>query len=435
LQLYTGGQSLTNWIPENIIIETDGSLIADAYATYEADVVMYTHAEIQDIYPDVMTTWGGVIQFKDTSLKWLTTKEYVGNWLYDCTPDVDYNINFKEIAVGNRYNSHNYEGNLPITFDVVIPGNFEEERMLNDVKFSRMNMTYRIESIFLKEYHHGTCGDYDIEFIGKTVDHSEIYATTIGGKTRDDKFDEYVAQVAQDMRNTGVGWEQKDIYTESVQTELSDIGCSVGAGGPTRAGVCESATFDSGHYQLRPRVDAKKQRIDYKYGYFAIDIDDSCWRSGPDCTGYVWWPTLVYSPARIEEAILSPGETYERYLMTKVTNQFVHMRFEIKVYFTTTAIIKYELAERILEDPVFDQGNWIMNAEIGGARTYTIVMDQGTSLWDVFSELFGEFGWIINSILIIIVVVVAIYIFIQIGIPVLKGAGTALRAEKKLERR
>ena len=58
----------------------------------------------------------------------------------------------------------------------------------------------------------------------------------------------------------------------------------------------------------------------------------------------------------------------------------------------------------------------------------------GEYYYDIATQWMEFFGNILIWIIIIIAVCVGLYVFIQIGIPVIKGVGTGLRAKKKLKR-
>jgi len=358
---------------------------------------------------------------------WFKTKEYISNLQADLDEATyhEFDIEYREV-IWNKFIPHNYEGNLPITFDISAPYNQIRDFTLNGMNISRMDYIYEIANVKVADIWKGTCGDYrdtytnqEVKSGGLTVDHidGDVYST--GGEAQ--------ATVLKWLQDSNVGW---SAGTRQPPTQITDgVGGNGVVDGPPigtdwNHKKQEPCTI-SPRIQLKPLVTETKQPINTRYAYVAVD------------TVTQWW---FYSPAGVEQVLTSPTDNVKyRTCSVHATNYYVHMQYEVTVNFIATAKIEFEKYEGWMDDPFFWQADWVWFEGLSGTTDYTLLVDT-TNPWETFladlaGGIFGGFMAFAVPIIIIIAIVFGIYIFIQIGIPLIKGRKVASIAKKTIEKK
>lgn len=400
LRFYSGGYDLLDAENLGSTDHGDGTFTFQYKVHFSFETYAYTAANIRDVWPKM----NAEAQQRYEFLR-------VRRWhdFQAISPWGPYYVSFDHVELGDTFNSHRYDVDVPITVGLNPDFHNFGGQKLGDIPIEGTNYLWKVKTLEIKDVDTGNIGEYKDKLTSQPSfeeQYIDIGTDEIGDaeNTGKSKLQNWIASY-----NLGAYRISSETYSK--QNEITDPGRPGGAIiSNTETG---EATFTD-YIDLRPEVTITRntvrvRSIDANYHTFTWDI----WNQ--------------YEGVDVETAKSGdPGVPYVTQ-KTHVHNKYIYKEYETAIVFECDVNIEdFEKYESLLDKPEFSQGDWIWTSERGGTEALTLVAEpsQSSQIWTnignaisdmfsgLFSGLFGGAGSIIALIVITIIVIVIVVIIV-----------------------
>lgn len=366
IHCYTGGQDLLSF--ENLgqvgYDSENNQLLYKAIGKFGFETVIYS-----TVSPSGVDS--GFLVNKKTSVPFLWVRKF--SWIGDpyMTTTV-YNIDYNEVDFEIE-NTHKYTGYYPISVGIKNTQGFSGELEIGPYTFEMPAMTYDVMSLKVNDYHHSAVGLWDNEFIDyNQYEEGRLTIESVTEHTANQKVVDYINNRAN------IGWKVGPIGTPiTLQNSMvfGDTGYSVNDG-----------VFNL-NFGLQPKITETRQYNEYTWAKIWWDYLDT-WLISPSGMGFEGGPST---------------KPLERTVAANIENMMMYWNFETEIHFYMTVQPDHILSAEELQEPFFEQGNWVWDTTFQG-EIPTLPEDSG--VWDLLGGIFGIMWMLIIAFAVVVILIV-----------------------------
>ena len=411
-RISSGGIKLVSFTNEGKISESDTTIAYRAAAEFEFSINWYTTVEIKDVFPQ-------------SNLGAMESVEYVHIIKYeaiDCwtgkfmkRSDIRANINYRSIDFGpeSSYKYHDYDGNIPINLD--IREDFEgRDILINGRTIKNLIVESEIKQVVVSGVRYNILTDYDTVYQGNAENVGSVSAYTPDEAAPSLGSGAEKAKVTQTIENLHLG-----VILGDKSLGKTFLGGATGkpiliaqSGGTIWSNPISSDVFNFNlPARIRPKITYDTQTINVRWAQLTWDYHD--------------W---LFSPSGVKVAQGPLGKQYVRNVATKVTNQFCHQTFKVRVNFVASGEMVPIEGGPDLDDPVVDEGDFVWDEDMTGTTDVDIIYYR--DFQDAIAAFFTLLPFVITIIVIIVIIIAIFYVYMQIKGPVSVALGIKEKISK-----
>jgi len=359
IHLNLGGVDLLDFVNLGMVSydEANNQILYKAKTRLSFETTIHTTADIRNIDSDF-------------SVNQITEHTYLGvdkyAWIFDPARTVHkYKVSYNEVKFDVE-NSHEYNGYYPITVGIKNTKGFSGELTLGEYTFEMPELQYDVMSVKISNKRWGDIGNKEdvlIDFNGNYEGKLTIEKVT------QQNADE---EVLNFINRADIGW-KTGVSTGPITIQNYKIG------GPQIGSLMydmdpsdDAFTFHL-NTLMRPQITETKQYYSLTSAFIWWDNLDT-WLVSPAGMGFYWGPTQ---------------KSYSRITSVTAKNYFVWDEFLIDIDLYMTVQPDHILSESELQDPFFEQGDWVWDTTFMGDVP---TLGEDTRVYDLLNDLFG-FIW------------------------------------------
>jgi len=381
-----GGYDLKSFRNEGLISCVNNIVIYRASAVFSFELNFYTTAGIFDCFPNANLD-------KMESVKYVTILKYDGNWNLVNAERLPYSIDYRTVEFGNTFLKHDYNGYIPITVDIREDWEYRPSILINGIELLNPTIESEVKTIVVSKVRSNFVGDYDDIYKGQDVKSGSVTAEKVG-KEDPVLFGTASQDVINKINSLNLGWSYESYSTGLTKQQRLLRTEPVGAT-YTNQESNDQCAFKLAA-QLRPEITYDTQQIKVRYAEIGWDYVDTIFP--------VWSPACVEFVTQVEQSYKT------RIPSVHIRNQFVHTEFDVHVNFIATAELIPEITESELEDPYFEEGDYVWDENTEGETDVDVVV---TSPITDFIDNIVQFG--LPILIIIIIIGVGLFILYKFG--------------------
>lgn len=410
LKFNVGGEDLTKFESLGLYAKNPeaNELVYASKATIGFETNIYTDVNVFDVCPDLNP---------DADVTYQTFREQ-NNYGALYQGDQEFYVTFSTIDLGNTFNRHDYSQEFPISVNLHPDFESFDGETINGITIQTNEYKYETKTVEVSTIEEGLCGSYQDNYTGSQTFEQEIEVTA---SADDMNVDEY-QNVADKCGGEVIEGSTRTLTVQNYITETTNIeGHNFNEN--TEDQKLGKFTFND-QARIRPSVMKKKQSIRVTA---ASILDQTDWT---DWDQIYWGPNTYTSPTTTEFG----DELNDVIKSVHVQNRYIHKEYTAQMFIFSTVQLDAETFETALEDPYFQQGNFVWDERISGTEKGTVTEPRSPlvklfeSLGNTISNAIGAFfgglfsgpAGIIILIVIVIAAIIGIYLFIKIGLPILR---------------
>ncbi len=368
-----GGVDLSDFVNLGMVSydEVNNQILYKAKTRFSGEITIHTTADIQNIDSDF-----SVNQITDHT--YLSVDKYT--WIFDPARTThNYKVSYSEVEFDIE-NSHDYNGYYPITVGIKNTKGFSGELILGDSKFEMPELQYDVMSVKILDKRWGDIGnkeDYLIDFNGNYEGKLTIEEVTQQNANE---------KVLNFINNADIGW-KTGVSTGPITIQNYKIG------GPQIGSLMNdmdpSADAFTFHLNtlMRPQITQTKQFYSLTSASIWWDNLDT-WLFSPAGMGFYWGPTQ---------------KSYSRITSVTAKNFFVWYDFSTDIDLYMTVQPDHILSESELQDPFYEQGDWIWDTTFMGDVP---TLPEDTGEWDLLGGIFDIMWMLIIAFAVVVFLIV-----------------------------
>ncbi len=400
-RMSSGGIQLISFTNEGKISESDTTIAYRAAAEFEFSLNWYTTVGIKDVFPQ--SNLGALKSVEYVHIVKFSAINIFPPPAYLDRSDIKAIINYRSIDFGpeSSYKYHDYDGNIPINLD--IREDFEgREIVINGKTIKNLIVESEIKQVVVSGVRYNVLTDYDTVYQGNaenvgsvTVYDPDTVAPSLGTGT--DKAD-----VSQKIEDLNLGVTLGD-YSYGKTFLGGATGQSILIAQPQGTTWSPSGSSDVFNFnlpaRLRPAITYDTQTLGVRWAQLTWDYHD--------------FPFISPAGVWVPQGPLT--NQYVRNVATKVTNQFCKQTFTVRVNFIASGEMTSDEGGDDLDDPIFDEGDFIWDEDMTGMTDVEIMLYRGLS--NLLEAFLNSLPFIIAIVVIIVILIAIIYIYMQIRGP------------------
>lgn len=371
LRFTQGGVSLVNF--ENLGIYEDhpesNSIIFAGKLTFTAQSQMYTACTPYSIFPDIDTLHKNQYEFLYHGFRnhgFLTSYRR-------------YHTTFNSIDKGDTFNPNYYYEQVPISVGLNPDFDSLAGTEIKGIQVSDSSYTWEVHEVKVNDLLFDKVGDYEVNFT--LPEDTSVQITAVSQQDEPSDNDAYSYTTKNNL-----GCTITDTFNTPVQTEIRDTKPIGNRWSNTNPGIFTFNDF----IELQPKVDLLQHQVSTRH----ISIDSNY-------IIFVGWNTYITKGLTTYDSDITSEEFPHIISGIIVNNWFAWKTYQIEINVLATVSLTAQEYSESLDNPIFEQGDWVWNIHQGGITQLELV-EPADPLGPLFGGLFGLIGTIITVILVVV---------------------------------
>lgn len=351
---------------------------------WTAQTQIYTTGTPTSMYPNLDT-------YNTNSYEFLT---HVFRWASVETSRNHYYSTFNSIDLGDTFDPLYFNTEIPISVGLNPDFDSLAGTQIGKTTISGSSFAWEVKRVRVDRVLMDSVGRYDVNF---TL--PEDTSIDITASKQDDTVPDDQHAFSQASRNN-LGCTITDTLESPIQAEIRDTTPVGNTWSNLNTGVF---TFND-RIELQPKVSLLQHEVSTRYMRI--------------CSNYILffgWDN--YIEQGLTTYVSDVDSTSHPHITSGVMidNYFIWKTYEININVLSTIQLTAEEYQESLDNPIFEQGDWIWNIHQGGTTTLDIVVPQNNP-WDIFGNI-GAWLW---TIFYIIIAIIVLRYVVPVIIPLLK---------------